>query len=158
MSEGNEAMSGCARVKHVGTYHDDELSPEERRDFELHLDQCEACAAELRKLRDISRLLEGVCVPGMPDAVRRRLYASANRMPERMALTLARQLTAAAAVVLIVCSGFVGIGFAERETPAQMPNAWELAAVQPNVEINAGDTQQLAQWIVRDLSVENGHD
>ena len=137
-------MSDCERIRRAGAYHDDELSLEARRDFEAHLAQCKACAAELRQLRGI--------------VVRRRLYASANRVPERVALTLARQLTAAAAVVLIVCSGFVGIGLGRNETPAQMPNSWELAAVQPNDEITLGDSQQLAQWIMRDLSVENGHD
>jgi len=157
-SEGNGIVNNCNHIKDVGPYHDGELSPEARRRVEAHLERCEICAAELEQLRGISRLIGNAVVPTLSGAARRRLYAPANRMPQRSMLKFARQLTAAAAAVLIICSGVAGIGFGTREASAEMPSSWELAAIKPDLESAESETQQFVNWIVVDLSRVNGHD
>jgi len=151
-------MCACEHIRQVGAYHDGELGPEEKRLFEAHLARCPACALELEELRGLSRLLAGARIPDAPAEVIERLHETPGAVRERVALRLAGWLTGAAAAVLLICAVWMWSGRARSEEIATAPNSWELAAVAPAVETPWSESQQIAQWIVEDLSLENGHD
>jgi len=151
-------MSDCEYIRLADAYYDAELSPEERRRFEAHLATCDACAYELQELERVSRLMVNAPIPEMPPDVLRRLHQSAATVRERMVVTLTKKLTAAAAAIIVICAGLWAIGFVEREEPLEMLTSWELVAVRLDAETVGSDAQQMATWVVTDLSLENGHD
>jgi anti-sigma factor RsiW len=151
-------MDSCERTRQLNAYHDGELSPEDSRLLEAHLAQCAACARELQRLRGISRFLAGASMPGVPVEVVERLHENVAVVRERSVVRMAEMLTAAAAVVLVACGGWVWHDLGESTSHAATASPWEQAAVTLRVETSASEPQQLAQWIVEDLSQENGND
>lgn len=152
-------MDSCEQTRQVNAYHDGELSPEDARPFEAHLAQCAACARELERLRGVSRFLAGARMPGVPAEVIERLHENLAVVRERVVVRMAEMLTAAAALVLITCAAWVWHGLGETESQAAAAvSAWERVAVTLRVETSVSEPQQVAQWIVQDLSRENGHD
>jgi len=151
-------MCACEHIRQVGAYHDGEMGSEESRLFEAHLARCAVCGSELKELRRLSQFLAGARIPDAPAEVIERLHKAPGAVRERVALRLAEWLTAAAAAVLLVCAVWMWSGPARGEEIATAPNPWELAAVMPAVEMPWSESQQIAQWIVEDLSLENGHD
>ena len=151
-------MCACEHIRQVGAYHDGELGPEESRLFEAHLARCAVCGGELKELRRLSRFLAGARIPDAPAEVIERLHEAPGAVRERVTLRLAEWLTAAAAVVLLVCAVWMWSGRASNKETATAPDSWELAAVMPPVEMLWSDTQRISQWIVEDLSLENGNE
>lgn len=151
-------MNVCEQMRQASPYHDGELSPEDAKLFEAHLAQCPICAGELERLKSLSSLLASMQAPHVPDAVIRRLYESASGVRERVVITLAGRLMAAAAAILITCT--VWSLKATSSTAFRLPtaNSWELAAVTLPVEAQSDDVSGTVRWIVEDLTVENGHD
>ena len=149
-------MCSVKHSRQVNAYHDGELPPEEARRFEAHLAECPICAEELRQLRSLSRLLKGAPAPDAPAKVIRRLHGTVATGREAAIVLLAERLIAAAAAILILCMVWTW-GVLGRTGTTAAPNSWEWTAVAPHAE-TPGDTQQLAQWIVEDLSSERAHD
>lgn len=159
-------MSACKHIWEVGVYHDGELPPEAARRLEAHLAQCALCARELRELRSLSRVLKGgpragVAAHPLPDApakVIERLHQKVAATGEAAVITLVERLTAAAAAILIaLCAAWFWGVFGKSESSAAAAKSWEWAAVTLREEAS-GDTQQIAQWIVDNLSREKQHD
>ena len=48
-------MNDCEEASRLTAYHDGELSPSDRAQFERHLSQCPRCAAELGRIRKLDR-------------------------------------------------------------------------------------------------------
>ena len=151
-------MGDCKHNRQVSAYHDGELPEEERVRLEAHVARCASCARELEELRELSRALSGTHIPGAPAAVFERWHGTVATVRERVLIGMAEALTAAAAVVLAACASWVWYGSGKTEASVTMPNTWELAAVGVGDESTTSDTQQFVQWMVRDLSLENGHD
>jgi anti-sigma factor RsiW len=106
---------GCEREPTVGAYHDGELTGAAREEFERHLATCAACAAELQRVRGVSRWLEPLRRPVLSAADKDELARSAVRaaakadeeQSDRMrvgpgrAVRWVRWMTAAAAAVFL---------------------------------------------------------
>ena len=151
-------MSACKHIWEVGVYHDGELPPEAARRLEAHLVQCALCAQELRELRSLSRVLKSAALPDAPAKVIERLHQKVAATGEAAVITLVERLTAAAAAILIaVCAAWMWSVFRGSESSAAAAKSWEWAAVTLREEAS-GDTQQIAQWIVDNLSREKQHD
>ncbi len=153
-------MPACERSRRLSAYHDGELPAEERRGLEEHLRQCPSCAQELQQLRSLSGLFAAVEMPGMSSDALGRLHSSVGSIREGLTVRMAGVLAAAAAAVLLVSSVWLCQGWLRPGSDVGWVPAWERVAVTPQVDVpsGAGAVTQLAQWIVEDLSLENGHD
>ena len=150
-------MNTCGKTEQVSAYHDGELPADARREFEAHLAQCPVCRAELEGLTRLSSMLADLRLPSVPADVVERLHAAAAVAPERNVIVLARRLAAAAAVILIAC-GVWAWSVSEWATPRTTASSWEVAAVTLPAEDFGDNVGQTVQWIVADLTLENGHD
>jgi anti-sigma factor RsiW len=160
----------CHSGAQVEAYHDGELSPPRRAEFEAHMRDCDACRTALAQSRALSALVAGAPLTPMPDEALERLRGSfdvirARALGERMAqerqtrergvLRIAGWLTAAAAALLM--GGLLMLS-PSRPPPvvdfAQTSNSWDAAPVMPPNEEHEGmpETIQVAQWIADDLS------
>jgi len=149
-------MALCEQARTAHAYHDGELAPDARRRFETHLAACARCREELEWLRSCSRRLAPGAVPALTDEVRARLHKRLRRLGERALFRTAAALTAAA--VLLVCGVVLSVRD-EGPAPAEGPIPdWERVAVAPGSEPAPDVEADLGQWILQDLSRENGHD
>jgi anti-sigma factor RsiW len=149
----------CERTARVGAYHDGELTAEEARQMEEHLRICPVCAQELEQLRSLSRFLAAAPTARIaPDAVE-RLHARVGVVRESVVIRLASALTAVAAAVLAVCTVWLWQAAGTYpETYSDQSLAWEDAA-RGQEFVAADDVQgQFGQWIVDDLTGENGNE
>ena len=98
----------CARRFDVGVYVLGAMDPAERPSFEQHLESCDECGTEMRRLGGLPGLLARVPEPGtgpaegtgpVPDGLLARATARARRARR------ARMLVAAAAVVVALAGG-----------------------------------------------------
>jgi anti-sigma factor RsiW len=150
-------MDGCGYTEKIGAYHDGELSDGDARAFEEHLAHCEDCARGLQALRSLSALLGAVEIPDAPAWLLERVRREAVGAGERVVMRMMEVLTAAAAVIFIVCCGWVWGGGQSSDTTTA-PAAWEQAAITGPLDSSTSATDEVALWIVADLSLENGHD
>jgi anti-sigma factor RsiW len=147
----------CDQLIRVHLYHDGELSPDEARQVEAHVRDCPGCAAELAKLREISAAFAGGGQPMLGDAamarIEAKLVAGARIYP---VLRLARIITAMAACVLLGASVLLWQQQAKANTASQSQGVRVVAV--KDIDTAPASTQpseiQLAQWIVRNLEVE----
>jgi len=154
-------MSACEHHRRLSAYHDGELPAAECGALEEHLRQCRSCAQELEQLRGLSGLFAAVEMPEMSSGALNRVHGNVCATREGITARLAGALTAAAAAVLLVCSAWLWREtWVREETDDGSPRAWERTALtlQLDVSSSANGQMQLAQWIVEDLSLENGHD
>ena len=124
---------GCEREPTVGAYHDGELSGAAREAFEAHLAACPSCAAELKRVRAVSRWMEPlrtpVLLPEDKDELAAALRAVAEEDSEeadRMRIApgrtvrWARWVTGAAAAVFLF--SVVQLFRAQQVTPGDPAN------------------------------------
>ena len=123
-------MASCEHERQLSAYHDGELPAAEAAGLERHLAGCEACAAELRKLRAMSRLLSSAieAQPVPPEAMD-RWRRSVRPGRDRVILRMTEMLSAAAAAILLVCSAMLWQQYNSAARPARQSSAWESVAV-----------------------------
>ena len=112
--------------------------------------------AELGRLEKMSRLIRAAERPEMPREVLDRLHRSVDLQPRITMLHVAEVCAAIAASILLVSTVWLWRVSAAREA-GPIP-LWETAAVAPQDPSGVAAQEQLAQWIVQDLSRKNGHD
>jgi anti-sigma factor RsiW len=154
-------MTGnCGQVHKIAAYHDGELPPEERVRLEEHLGTCADCSRELEGLRGLSRLLCAARAPQMARPALERLHRRVSRAPEGVIVRMAEALAAAAATVLVACSMWMWQASSDAGGYGEPLPDWERVALGGQVDAaSAADPQvRLAQWIVEDLSQEDGRD
>jgi len=150
-------MNECEQAERLSAYHDGELSGAARTEVEQHLRRCPACAAELNRLGRLSQLFSAAAEPRVPPEVLERLHAAVDVLPLAEIGRLARIVAAIAAAILLVSSVWLLRAGGAGEPKDQIP-VWEtVAVVRQEVPVSAPE-EQLAQWIVQDLSRKNGHD
>jgi anti-sigma factor RsiW len=148
----------CDRTEQVHAYHDGQLAPAARAEFESHVAGCAACAQQLRELRSISRMISTAAVPDISFATSEHYYDAWHLSRQRGLLRISSWLTAAAAAVLV---GSLVLWPKPADTRgtvvAQDTGAWEAAALMPPPERVTDRPDQfieLAQWMAEDLSTE----
>ena len=140
----------------LSAYHDGELPESEVREFEDTLRSDPQLADELKQLRLMSRLLETAAAPSLSAQAKTRLHQKVELMPQRELTRTMSTLTAAAAIVLLVCSITLWTG--QRNTVNPASDLWEVAVwTTPSEEdetelAEADDEGQLAEWIINDLA------
>jgi len=144
----------CPYFQQISRYHDGELSPEQRADVEAHIGGCPACQDELRSLEQISGILGSWNSPDAPEYLLARLHVAALR--ERAVMRMAKILTSAAAAIIVICALWLhGAGSNDAVLAAE---PWEQTAITLSTASSNDESQQFAQWVVEDLSRENGHE
>ncbi len=67
----------CPQSQHLlSPYHDGELPSDQRRDLELHLEECPHCRSVLAKTRKLSEAVGSLPIPRPPDALWNRIATS----------------------------------------------------------------------------------
>ena len=151
-------MNTCEHADKLSAYHDGELDAVSRAAMERHLGQCPQCAAELGRIRKLSALLVQIAPAEMSPLGMRRLHALAERSIGGDLVRWAMTMTALAASVLIACSVLLWRQHGSAASEASVP-AWEMSVMQrPAESVAASSEDQLATWMVEDLSGKNGHD
>lgn len=128
-------MNGADVHTLTGAYAVDALSPEERREFEAHLEHCSACAQEAQELAATTARLALATSTTPPAGMRDRVLSEVAHTRQRSPRSSAagrepavpwyRQPLAAAAVALFVVS--LGLGAALVGTLRQADDATERA-------------------------------
>lgn len=150
-------MGGCTYQSRLAAYHDGELPPERRREVQEHVAGCPACAAELERLRAVSRLLQSARAPAMPEDMAGRLHEALVPARERGIIRICRAVSLAAAALLVVCGAWLLTGRPDGAASAGPLAEWEVAAVTLDPELaQASAEEATALWLVSDLSRENG--
>ncbi len=158
-------MAACEFSSMLERYHDGELSAEQAQRLGRHVGQCPACAAKLEQLKAIADALQSAVVPkAQPDFIR-RMEALSGQLEQFSIITFARRLTAAAAAVFLLASGYALLG---RQTAAPTQSAglspWSQSLIVDPATGGSGSSDegssasgepQLSSLILQDLS--GGH-
>ena len=153
-------MSECEYYGKLGAYHDGELDAAGRAAVERHLTQCPTCVTELAILAAVSRAFHGVARQELSVLALRRLHQRMDLLPSLAIGRMAAALTAVAASILLACGVWLWRSSSVTAPAGPMP-VWEAAAVQRAADpaaIGVASEDQLAGWMVQDLSRESGHD
>ena len=104
----------------LSEYLDDELSAEERRDLDVHLQQCGHCSTTLSELRQVAA--RAAALPTTPpDADLWTGIAERMKTPPRFSFTLPQ--LAAAALALMVGSGWLALRLVTPDVPPAVADA-----------------------------------
>ena len=90
---------GCSLYNKSGAYLDSELSAADRSAFEAHLPACSECSQEVARLQRLSNFLSSA---PKPEFNPQQLFWKARQNRQGI-LRFAEMLTAAAAVVILIC-------------------------------------------------------
>ena len=150
-------MSDCPKTHELGAYHDGECSEAARAEWEAHVKACAACAGELARMQKLSDLLRRAARPAPAAEALERLHRSVDRLPQVGVWRLAAGFAAVAASILLVSSLWLWRISVGQAAGGPLP-VWETVAVAPQDASGAAAPEQLARWIVTDLSRKNGHD
>jgi anti-sigma factor RsiW len=148
-------MNECEHAGKLTAYHDGWCDEQTRASLERHLAQCDSCSSELARLRKLSEILGGTERPGLSAQALKRIHAAVEAAPTISIRRLAEALTAVAAAILVVCGAYLllpSVSASEAAAPV-----WEATAVQHPTEQASTTDDQLAMWMVQDLSGETSH-
>ena len=150
-------MKECEQVSRASAYHDGEMPPAARREFQQHLRQCVSCAAELERLEMLTGLLGALPPPATPPWMLDRLYRAVDLRPVTVLRRMAEALSAVAAVILVACLVGLAIQPSSQAAAGAMP-VWESRAINQQSEESAfgGTEELLARWMAQDLSGKDG--
>jgi len=143
-------MTDCGQADRLSAYYDGEVSEAERASLEEHIRGCPLCAVEIARLQRLSRLIRSTGQMEMSSQALERLHQSLDLQPKIAILHMVEVFAAAAAAILVASVIWLYALSATREASAQIPE-WEAAALAAR-NPSASVQEQLAQWIVEDLS------
>lgn len=135
----------------TGAYVLDAVSADERHVFERHLGDCGACRQEVAELRETATRLGTAVATSPPPRMKAAVMAQIRQVrqlpPEAPVLPLRRpgtpwalRLSAAAAAVLLVVSGVLGVLLVRAQDQQADPQAQAVAEI-----LRAGDAQVVNQ-------------
>jgi len=143
-------MTDCGQADRLSAYYDGEIPEPERAALEAHIRGCPLCAGEMARLQRLSRLICSTGRMEMSSQALERLHQSLDLQPKIAILHMAEVFAAVAALILVASVIWLYTLSATREASAQVPE-WEAAALAVR-NPSASGQEQLAQWIVEDLS------
>jgi anti-sigma factor RsiW len=150
-------MAQCKYFYKLSAYHDDELSDDERRRFEEHIQACPHCTQELERLQKLSALVRSASIPDIAEETLACLHKSLEFRQEKRIVRFVEILTAAAVLVLLVGAALN----LKMEPRAEVyDSGWEETAVtlQMDVPSTKSPELQVTEWLVANLSQENGNE
>jgi anti-sigma factor RsiW len=152
-------MSECPFTERIGIYYDGELAAREAEAMEQHIEQCAACGAELERLRKLSQLMRRIAVPVEHETMMRLHRRLDTTRRNQSMQRFAEICTALAASVLIICGAILMAERVPVVNTASMP-VWESALLAPlgNEQMANNLEENVAQWMVQDLSRNNGNE
>jgi anti-sigma-K factor RskA len=136
----------------TGAYVLDAVSADERMVFERHLGDCDACRQEVTELRETASRLGAAAAMAPPPLLKQNVMAQIRNVrqvpPEAPVVPLRRpgspwalRLSAAAAAVLLVVSGLLGVLLVQARSGTEVdPQAVAIAEI-----VRAGDAQVVNQ-------------
>jgi len=161
-------MSECSYQSSLASYYDGQMPPETARDLERHVPTCAACAAELKALSRISRLLE----TARPEAIRpdelARVHQAVHEIDDRGVLRLVIGLSGIAASILIISAAWLYDGPRPPVNVVVRPSvpeqAWErMASSGPMVDQPTGAPvtgtaiKDTTDWMIVGMGGEHGN-
>ena len=153
-------MAACIYSYKLNAYHDNELSHKEHRKLEQHIRGCPYCSRDLEQLQRLSGLISSVSIPDIPDDMAKRLHQRLDSLREKALLRMASMLSSVALVLLVVSSILLlRIGVKGQMATAFDPD-WEKTAVTLHLDVTSVESPefQFAQWLIADLSTEDGNE
>lgn len=150
-------MPDCKYSYKLNAYHDNELSDEERHTLEEHIQACPHCTQELEGLQKLSVLFRSASIPDIPEEALAGVHQRLETRQERGIVRFVEMLAAAAVLVLLIGSALN----VRMETRGQVyESGWEQYAVTPQMEVSSAESPELqvTEWLVANLSQENGYE
>jgi anti-sigma factor RsiW len=147
----------CQRTNQIQAYYDNELPVPARHEVEAHLRDCTDCRDLLAQLQGLSSLLSEVPLAEPRPGAIQRFENVGSRSWDRGILRIAGWLTATAAAVLLATVVNWSAGL--HQQTAQTNDVLETVAFMPPADSpaeNRSENMQLAQWMVDDLSPNDG--
>jgi anti-sigma factor RsiW len=145
-------MSECEQNHLADRYHDGQLTPQQRQQFEAHLAQCGDCGRRLAELLRLSQTLGRIALEPILPIEQARIHRAVDQAragvamtAERMVMRIAVPLAALAACVLIVTSICLTRPASGATAMASATTNWQQTAV----TLSAGAA--LPQWMVYNL-------
>lgn len=129
----------------ISLYIDDELSTEEKKQFEEHLQSCESCENELKVYQKISSILQNTKQEELPEGYCKRLHyklKSINIVKKKSTNWMKYASLAAAVVVIVVVSSKNNFGMKSAKSenavmPSKAPMPMQSLAQSPQVAPSA---------------------
>ena len=169
-------MSDCPYKFRLDALHDGELDPQERREIEMHVQNCPACGVALVEIRRMAALFEPLKGERLSGEELARVHAAMDEPADGPSvLRIATVLTGLAASVLIIGAAWLRempSGSRANPTivraPAVAP-AWERVAMTLQTDplpfqpwqARAGPAladARLADWMLEDLTIKAAHE
>lgn len=152
-------MNDCEQAVRLSAYHDGELPAAARAEMERHIRLCPTCAAELERLRELTRMARQAPAIAIPPGVLERLHQRVDPLRARAINRWAEALAAIAAMILVACTAGLATQDQGGGAPAGIDIMVTQAVAQPAAEsASEVSDEQLASWMVQDLSGTNEHD
>jgi anti-sigma factor RsiW len=142
--------------RELSAYHDNELPRDEAERVAAHVRTCPACQAELARLRAVSRAVQSLSFPRLPDAAMARLDAiDEGGAWKPLYRTVSHVCMAMSVLFIVTCAGLLHAlaGPAPLSAPGR---EWEAAAVSSDEDWTAWERPEfpVARWVVSDLGME----
>ncbi|MEW6202234.1 MAG: zf-HC2 domain-containing protein [bacterium] len=149
----------CPYTERISAYYDGELAAGEAESIERHIEQCSQCAVELERLRKLSQLMRRIEIPNEFETITRLHRRLDSTRRHQSIQRFAEICTGLAASIMIVCGTILMNERASAATTESMP-VWETVSTTPPSDEWAGNTSEkyVAQWIMQDLSRNNGNE
>lgn len=103
-------MSDCHYQDRLDAFHDGELDPAAAEQVERHAEACASCAAELRRMRQVTGMFEALADEPVSDNALGRFHRAVDQVEEEPplgVLRIAAVLTSLAASVLVIGSAWL---------------------------------------------------
>ncbi|MGA2439826.1 MAG: hypothetical protein ABSH08_02610 [Tepidisphaeraceae bacterium] len=143
----------CPTSEQLSAFHDGEIDEIRWLEIERHLRQCPLCAAELERLRTMSRLVETAPAARLSPIGLHRLHRRVNQAMEEGLLRFVRVLNTIAACLLIAGSAWLMVKTrADQTVESPMPAAPPWVDVVSDSPSGAASTPAAAWYLAEDSS------
>jgi anti-sigma factor RsiW len=124
----------CEQCNRTGAYLDLEMSEQDRQNLEAHLANCSECSQELARLQRLSAFLSSAATPEINP---QQLFWKARNNKQGL-IRFAEMLTAAAAVVILICGiWLMRAGSSEKTSSAN----WERVVITQQFDTPQADSE-----------------
>jgi len=150
-------MTPCPSSEQLSAFLDDEVSDSRRAEMQEHLRVCPMCAAELERMKSVSRVVSESPAPHLSQISLHRLHVRVDEAMDQGLLRFVRVFNVVAACVLIAGSSWLMVKTheartVESTTPAAPP--WVDVAEVSDTPTGAYSTPAAAWYLADDRGDE----